>query len=440
MGTSSTNQFSWRHDLGASLDVSESDKVGYEITLSWYERWRRGRRLDPGRDSAKEFWRDQILSKDRFDWQLKQWAEAIRWFLGWLSFCEERGSNGLSMAERVYRAPHFTGARQGYADNTRDSYAGHAGRYAHWIESGEVSKYCPDFDRSGSVARAILKPENARLFLTWLVAERKIAYSSQKQALNALVFFFRQVCGYEEVDLQVQFQKTYKRIPEVLEKEEVVAVLGELPDAYQIAAKLQYGTGLRLSELMRLRIKDVDLQRKMIFVRGGKENKDRTTVLPATLVEELKQWKRRCRDLWEKDREDLVPGVALPNALERKMPRAGERWEWFWLFPARSLSKDPDSGVRRRHHVHTKVYGENVKKAADRVEIEKRVSTHIFRHSFATHLLENGVDIRTLQELLRHKDISTTQIYLHVTKDDGARGVTSPLDALEVRMAESVSL
>ncbi|MEM9016979.1 MAG: tyrosine-type recombinase/integrase, partial [Verrucomicrobiota bacterium] len=176
--------------------------------------------------------------------------------------------------------------------------------------------------------------------------------------------------------------------------------------------------------------KDLDLGRGIVVVRGGKGDKDRVTVLPGSLVAELREWKARCRTVWEEDRKNLVPGVGLPNALERKMPLAGEKWEWFWLFPARGLSIDPDSGVRRRHHVHRKVYAENVKKAAERAGIEKRVSTHVLRHSFATHLLDSGVDIRTLQELLGHDDVSTTQIYLHVSEIGNACGVQSPLDTM----------
>ena len=301
---------------------------------------------------------------------------------------------------------------------------------AHWVESGEIAKFAPDFDGSKDTAKAILNPANARLYLTWLVSERKLAFSSQKQALNGLAFFFHEVCGREEVDLEIRFRRTHRRIPVVLEKGEVERVFSALPDAYRLAARLQYGTGLRLAELMELRIKDLDLERRIVVVRGGKGDRDRVTVLPASLLEDLREWKVRCRAVWEQDRENLVPGVGLPTALERKMPRAGEKWEWFWLFPARGLSVDPDSGTRRRHHVHVKVYAENVKKAAARAGIEKRVSTHVFRHSFATHLLDAGVDIRTLQELLGHKDIATTQIYLHVTKGGSACGVRSPLDSI----------
>ncbi len=431
MSALSSSHFSWRDDLAASRDLNESDRLGFEITLTWYERWRRGRQVDPGRESAREFWRDQVLIKPREAWQLDQWAEAIRWYLRWLSFCEAKGGQGLSLSERVYRTTHCSGARRGFAQKTRDTYAGHAGRYAHWIESGEIRKHHSAYDETESISRAILNPGNARAFLTWLVTERKVAYSSQKQALNALVFFFREVCRLEEVDLGIRFQKTNPHIPVVLEKEEVASTIAELPDRYRLAAKLQYGSGLRLGELVQLRIKDLDLERGLIVVRGGKGNKDRVTVLPSELYAELTAWKQKVRQQWEEDRANLLPGVALPTALERKMPRAGERWEWCWLFPASGISQDRESGVRRRHHLHAKVYAENVKKAAAKAGIEKRVSTHVLRHAFATHLLDAGVDIRTLQELLGHEDVSTTQIYLHVTKQSSACGVASPLDGMK---------
>lgn len=160
--------FSWRDDLAASRDLTDQNKIGYEITLSWYERWRRNKRLQPGRESARQFWREEVRKKDRDDWQLAQWTEAIRWFLRWLSYCEVNGGDGLSIAERVYRSTHCSGARRGFARTTRDCYAGHAGRYAHWIESGEIAKSVAEFDSSQSVARAVLDPANARAFLTWL--------------------------------------------------------------------------------------------------------------------------------------------------------------------------------------------------------------------------------------------------------------------------------
>ena len=190
----------------------------------------------------------------------------------------------------------------------------------------------------------------------------------------------------------------------------------------------QYGAGLRLSELVRLRVKDVDVERGTLTVRMGKGNKDRVTVLPKSLRGEISKQIELAREVWQKDREDGLAGVYLPGALARKFRRAAETFEWFWLFPARQTSIDPKTRIRRRHHMLGSVYNEAIKRAAKAAGIEKRVTSHALRHSFATHLLENGTDLRSIQELLGHDDISTTEIYLHVAIGENGLGVVSPLD------------
>jgi integrase len=197
---------------------------------------------------------------------------------------------------------------------------------------------------------------------------------------------------------------------------------------YALAARIQYGAGLRLSEVVNLRIKDIDLERGMVTVRMGKGGKDRMTVLPRSLLKVVAEQIEYARKLWEMDRTQGQPGVYIPGALARKFRRAAESFEWFWLLPAKQLSVDPDSGVRRRHHLHEKVYTEAIRRGAQAAGIEKRVTSHALRHSFATHLLENGTDLRTIQELLGHEDITTTEIYLHVATGVNGLGVTSPLD------------
>lgn len=215
----------------------------------------------------------------------------------------------------------------------------------------------------------------------------------------------------------------------MLSREETKRVFEKLesPDGrYALAARLQYGAGLRLTELLRLRIKDVDLGRGTVTVRGGKGDKDRVTVLPKSLREELAVQVELAREVWRADREAGHAGVWLPGALARKFSRATESFEWFWLFPARQISMDPESGIARRHHLHGKVYNEAIKRAA--AGIEKQVTSHALRHSFATHLLEAGTDLRTIQDLLGHEDITTTEIYLHVATGANGLGVVSPLD------------
>lgn len=193
-------------------------------------------------------------------------------------------------------------------------------------------------------------------------------------------------------------------------------------------ARLQYGAGLRVSELVRLRIKDVDFERKQVIVRGGKGDKERTTLLPDSLIAELKFQSEEARKLYEKDRKERLAGVWLPESLARKFRHAGERWEWFWFWPAKGLAVDPRSPETvRRHHVVAKVYQAAISRAARAAGIPKRVTSHVLRHSFATHLLGAGTDLCRLQELLGHSNLETTRIYLHV---DGTRATKSPLDRL----------
>lgn len=276
-----------------------------------------------------------------------------------------------------------------------------------------------------------MQVETATRFLTSVVEDEDCAYSTQKQALNAVAFFFKYVRGIEEPVFQVKLRKTGTRVPVVLSKAETQRLFEKLEapgGRHKLAAMLQYGAGLRLTELMRLRIKDVDLERGTVTVRGGKGDKDRMTVLPKSLREELAKQVERAREQWQRDRDAGLAGVWLPGALARKFSRAAKNFEWFWLFPARQVSVDPECGLARRHHLHGKVYNEAIKRAAATAGIEKRATSHALRHSFATHLLEGGADLRTIQELLGHEDITTTEIYLHVATGENGLGVVSPLD------------
>ncbi|MDC0276120.1 integron integrase [bacterium] len=403
----------WHDDLLASRDLSRQEKSGFEILLNWLEGWRVSKDLPAGRDSAAAFWRAQVKSTPREAWQIDQWSQAISWYLKWLALISREGREPRSLQERVRNAVFDAGARRGLALTTRRTYAGWIVRFATRVGSD----------------RAMLDEGRAREWLAHLVNRDKVSFSTQKQALNALAFFYKDVCGREEVDLQITFRKTTRRIPVVLSLKEIAAVLEKLPPETRLAAEIQYGAGLRLRELLNLRIKDIDVERGQLTVRSGKGNRDRVTVLPKSLSEKIKQWKTTIREWHEEDRATGTPGVALPSAFERKSPRAGTKWEWFWLFPGADLSVDPDSGIRRRHHIHPGSYGNRIRQAVEEAGIEKRVTTHVLRHSFATHLLESGADIRTIQELLGHSDVSTTMIYTHVAKNLSATGVTSPLDS-----------
>jgi integron integrase len=265
-------------------------------------------------------------------------------------------------------------------------------------------------------------------FLTGLAVEGQVAASTQNQALSALLFLYRQVI---EVDLpwldNVTRAKRPRRLPTVLSKDETRALLAQLDGRAWLLGSLLYGTGMRLMECLRLRVKDLDFKRNEITVRDGKGGKDRRTVLPQSLVESLQREVERASLLHERDLREGCGEVFLPHALARKYPAAGREFGWQYVFPSAQRSRDPRDGRERRQHIDEGVLARALKSSARQAGICKPVSAHTLRHSFATHLLEDGYDIRTIQELLGHKDVATTQIYTHVL-NRGGRGVLSPLD------------
>jgi integron integrase len=265
-------------------------------------------------------------------------------------------------------------------------------------------------------------------FLTHLAVEGRVSASTQNQAKSALLFLYRQVLGVELEWLgEVTRAKSPQRLPVVLTEAEVRAVLGQMSGVYWLVASLLYGSGLRLMEAVRMRVKDVDLARREITVRDGKGARDRVTVLPVRLVEPLRQHLARTREQHERDLLASHGDVYLPCALARKYPRAAQTWGWQYVFPAGSLSEDPRSGRVGRHHLDEQLVQRAVKSAVRRAGIVKPATPHTLRHSFATHLLLSGYDIRTVQELLGHKSVETTMVYTHVL-NRGGRGVASPLD------------
>lgn len=267
-------------------------------------------------------------------------------------------------------------------------------------------------------------------FLSWLASTRNVAASTHKQALSALLFFFGKVLG---VDLpwmkEIGRPRTKTRLPVVLSPEEVARILCALKGEHRLFAQLLYGTGMRLNEGLQLRVKDVDFGLSTIIVREGKGGKDRAVMLPQRLVLGLQEQLARARVLWSADQEAGRGGVAMPDALDRKYPRAGTSWNWFWVFPQDTHSVDPRSGVVRRHHIYDQTFQRAFKRALSLTGIAKPATPHSLRHSFATTLLQAGYDIRTVQELLGHADVATTMIYTHVLKV-GGRGVHSPMDSL----------
>lgn len=265
-------------------------------------------------------------------------------------------------------------------------------------------------------------------FLTHLAVEGTVAASTQNQALAALLFLYREVLEMELPWLdKVTRAKRPKRLPVVLTRQEVRRVLAEMSGVHGLMTRLLYGTGMRLMECVRLRVKDVDFERLEIIVRDGKGAKDRVTMLPESIAQDLQAHLQKRRKLFDADKKLGKASVYLPDALARKYPGTPTEWGWQYIFPSGSFSIDPRSGEERRHHLDEKLLQRAMKRAVQKAGIVKPATPHTLRHSFATHLLERGQDIRTIQELLGHKDVATTMIYTHVL-NKGGRGVVSPLD------------
>jgi integron integrase len=272
--------------------------------------------------------------------------------------------------------------------------------------------------------------DEIRQYLSHLATDNNVAASTQNVALAAILFLYREVLGIDLPLIEgVERAKRPQRLPVVLTPEEVQRILAHITGTQHLLASLLYGAGLRLMEAVRLRVKDLDFDYRQIIVRDGKGEKDRRTMLPEPLIEALRHHLVKIRLQHEEDVRHGCGNVYLPYALERKYPNAATEWVWQYVFPAAKLSLDPRTGVRRRHHASEDRLQKIVKEAIKRAGIEKRASCHTLRHSFATHLLEAGYDIRTIQELLGHADISTTMIYTHVL-NKGGRAVKSPLELL----------
>jgi integron integrase len=351
------------------------------------------------------------------------WKEALNWF-----FREGRRHCATAAPDR--NLPTLgqadTGAQpwerrlierlriQHYAWRTEQTYRSWAWRLAHFIHPRDLET---------------ATTEDLKSFLSDLAVKGRVAVATQKQALNAIVFLFHEALGREAGDLSgYQLSRRQRRIPTVLTRSECQRLFEELEGTPRLMAELMYGSGLRVMELLRLRVKDVDINRLQVIVRAGKGDKDRVTMLAESLAERLRAHRDRLRSLYEQDRAANLAGVWMPESLERKYPGAGTSWEWFWFFPSRQLALDPHAGIPRRHHLLDGAFQLTIRDAARRARLNKRVTPHTLRHSFATHLLEGGADIRTVQDLLGHVDVSTTQVYTHVMNRPGL-GLRSPLDA-----------
>lgn len=294
--------------------------------------------------------------------------------------------------------------------------------YEHWVKRFfKFHQHIPPLQLTG---------EHIREYLSHLAEVREVAASTQNQALNAIVFFYEKVLGLVLGDIgDFKYAKRPKRLPVVLSQREVRELFSQLTGLSRLMAGLLYGSGLRLMECLRLRVKDVDFDQKHIVVRDGKGQKDRITVMPQNFQKDLRDHIREVKNIHAQDLRQGYGEVYLPSALARKYPNAAKEWAWQYVFPAGQLALDPVARTIRRHHIHESVLQKAVKQATRLAGLTKPVSCHTLRHSFATHLLEGGYDIRTIQELLGHKDVSTTMIYTHVL-NRGGQGVRSPLDSL----------
>jgi integron integrase len=267
-------------------------------------------------------------------------------------------------------------------------------------------------------------------FLTFLAVAKKVSPTTQNQAFSALLFLYREVLGVDISAWNIQALRAQERkhIPAVLTIDEVKKVILNMRGTYQLMVKLMYGCGLRMSEVQNIRIKDIDFGFDKIYIWDSKSLKDRTLPLPHKIKDELKIHIEKVKELHEQDLQDGFGGIYIPYALEKKYPKAKFETKWQYVFPMDSISTDPRSGEKRRHHILDATLSRNIKNAVRKSQIDKRVTSHIFRHSYATHLLQNGTDIRSIQELLGHKSVETTMIYTHIVKELNKNEIKSPLD------------
>ncbi len=308
--------------------------------------------------------------------------------------------------------------RKHYKYSTEKTYIGWIKRYIYFH-----NKQHPDSLGENDIVN----------FLNHLANDRKVAASTQNQALNAVVFLYKNVLKIELGDFgQFDRAKVPETLPTVLTKTETEKILLFLNGIHLLISKILYGSGLRLKECVRLRVQDIEFEQSIIMVRDGKGARDRRTMIPSNVKQMLRDHLRSVQIIHQQDLDNGFGEVFLPYALERKYASAPKEWRWQYVFPASGISKDPRSNKFRRHHISESSHRKSVRAAAKKAGIHKKVTPHVLRHSFATHLIEGGYDIRTVQELLGHKDVSTTMIYTHVLQDSNI-GVKSPLDSLDIQ-------
>lgn len=435
-------------ELLKNSDLSKSDRESFQVTIRWYLSWCHRNGVGCSLQSARDFvdWAEE--QKQVSPWVVERWREAIRWFFRGAKAqglpAVSKPKEPLTVADANSPSEGARGVRYASVNDTSEERmeAGSADErkilavmrrrgMALKTERSYLRHYRDLVKRRGLKGGGDINASELKGYLDYLAMDRAVASSTQKQALNALVFIAQEVFALElgEIGDFVR-AKNRKKVPVVMSHSETRRFFSQLEGEKLLMAQVQYAGGLRVSELLRLRIQDIDMERNQITVRCGKGGKDRVTPLSEKLLDALGAHLGRVRELFalDKERDDLA-GVYLPEALARRHKYAGKDWRWQWLWPSREISTDPRSGLRRRHHVLDGVYQAAVSAAGKRAGLNKRVTSHTLRHSFATHLLEGGTDIRTVQDLLGHASVETTQIYLHVMQKPGM-GVRSPLDTL----------
>ncbi len=410
----------WRIAIESS-ELPERDRASFLITIRWYLGFCSRARCRASFASAKAFIDSVTREKRPTPFQLESWRNALRWFF--------RNAEKLKGEIDVeVESPVPDGISSEWQKEMLRVIR--VRKYAYETEKSYISWACRFMRHIGSEDPSQLGEEEIKRYLDYLAYEDQVSASTQKQALNALVFLLREVYRIQVGDFSDYLRaKVRTKLPVVLTRTEIDRVVEGLSGRYRLMGLTQYASGLRVSELCRLRIKDIDPERTTISVRDGKGGKDRQTILARALIRELEEHIAEVREQYCEDRRNGTQGVFLPKSLQRKYPNASKEWGWFWLWPSGRLSADPraSSVESLRHHILPKTYQNVFKSSVRKSGIAKQATSHSLRHSFATHLLEGGTDIRRVQELLGHADIATTQKYLHVMKPS-QDVVESPLD------------
>ncbi len=382
----------------------------------WITRYNNYQNQFPDSFSLSGF--EKTLLRDCQDWQINQAVSAVKHYEYFIHHYQQ-GSSGQAEGQSDWETA-ITRMKEMLRLRHRSFQTEKA--YLHWVDSFK--------DFTGNKSPDELDEKDFRSFLTYLAVERKVSMSTQNQAFNGILFLYRSVLDREVQDLQDSVRsKIPARLPVVLSKEEISRILSVLNPPYRLMASLIYGSGLRLDECLSLRIKDLDFYKPSLTVRMGKGGRDRTTLLPSGLIPPLQKHLEDVKILYDRDRREKNPGVSLPEALAGKYPHAPEEWNWFWLFPSSGFCESPYDQKQVRFHQHPTGLQRAFKNAVSRGGITKKASVHTLRHSFATHLLEAGYDIRTIQELMGHSSVQTTMIYTHVAGKN-RMGVVSPADSL----------